>query len=397
MTTFANLGAGSVTGAVAEEISAHLSTGDTLLTADRDADRARHLAHELSAEALTIDITDPGQLHTLLGRADVLVNGVGPFHRFGRIVIDACVEAGVHYVDICDEADVTRDILDDDAVDRAAAETGLTVLLGCGASPGLTTIAGEWAAEGWDRVDTLDLYVGVPTMRTFGVTINAHMLHALSGDVLQVFDGDATTTLAWGGRQVMDLPDGFGEHEFGYMGHPEPLSWKRSHPELTRATFRWSWLSPETNDLWQAYAATGMAGDEEVPGTGMSPRQFLARFMDSEQGAQVPGATPRERPHGSAWRIVATGLQDGVATRRIVDHVISYPDLTCAADMLTAYPAARAALGIADGSLSRRGVLTPDQAFTAGEIITDYMARTGTTLERVEVGAGVGQGEGPTT
>lgn len=62
-----------------------------------------------------------------------------------------------------------------------------------------------------------------------------------------------------------------------------------------------------------------MASDEEVPGTGLSPRQFFARLMDLEQGTRIPGAMPSQRPQGSAWRVVAEGELDGSPAACVVD------------------------------------------------------------------------------
>lgn len=379
--TIAVLGAGAINGAVADDL-ARTQSG-TLLVADRDLDRATAVADRVGGTAVAVDVTRPEELAAFLGRADVVANGIGPFYRFGRTVIDAAVEAGVHYVDVCDEYDVAAQVLHDEALDARARD--VTVLTGCGASPGLTTVAGRWAAEVLDEVDALDLYIGVPTMPTFGVTINEHMLHSLSGDVLQVLDGRPRSVPAWSGTERQELPGGLGAHDFGYLGDPEPLAWKHSMPHLDRATVRWSWLEPATNDLWRAFAASGMASPEEVPGTGQSPRAFLARLLDSEQGTRIPGALPTSRPSGSAWRVVATGRRGGAAARAVADHTITYADLRCTAETLTAFPAAEGVRRILAGAV-RPGVVGPDLALDP-EFVARYQERTGTRLERrVEAG-----------
>lgn len=377
MTTIGILGAGAITSAVATELSA---TDFDLLIADRDSDRALKLANHTGGEAVTLDVTDQQQLHAFLQRCDAVCNGIGPFFRFGRTILDACVATATHYVDICDEVEVTASVLDDPDLDEAARRAGITALIGCGASPGLTTIAGAWAADALDATTAIEIFVGIPTMPTFGVTINEHMLHALSGSVTQILDGTPTSVPAWSGRRRVTLAQDFGEHEFGYMGHPEPLAWHRSMPHLSEATFRWSWLEPQTNALWQAYEASGMTSPEVVESAGMSPRAFLARYMDSELGAKIVGAMPTSRPTGSAWRIIATGEKDGEDVNVIVDHIIEYAQLRCTGDMLTAFPAACGVQQILeyDGA----GVCTPDQRFEADRFMATYRERTGTRLER---------------
>src|SRR5207244_12688189 len=44
-----------------------------------------------------------GSLSDLFARAKVVCNMVGPFARFGRQVVEACIRAGSHYVDTTGE------------------------------------------------------------------------------------------------------------------------------------------------------------------------------------------------------------------------------------------------------------------------------------------------------
>lgn len=374
------MGCGEITGAVAQELARE--GGVRLMVADRDETRARELAARTGARPARVDVTDREQLISVLGDADLVVNGVGPFFRFGRSVIDAAVATSTHYVDVCDEYDVTAQVVADVDLDRAAREAGLTILLGAGASPGITNLAARWAAEGLDEVRSIDLFVGVPTMPSFGVTINEHMLHALSGDVLQVLDSRLQPVPAWGGAVEQPLAEPFGTHEFGYMGHPEPITLARRYPGLERATIRYSWLSPQTNRLWRDFDRLGLTSSDPVDGTGISPRGFLARLLDSDQAAAIPGATPTERPVGSAWRIVAEGVRDGRSAEVVVDNAIRYAELRCAGPMLTALPAAWAARALLRGEVEGAGVVAPEDLFDPEPFIADYVERTGCRIER---------------
>jgi len=42
---------------------------------------------------------------------DVILNCVGPFYEYGTTLLSAAIEAGVNYVDVCDDCDATAEQL----------------------------------------------------------------------------------------------------------------------------------------------------------------------------------------------------------------------------------------------------------------------------------------------
>ncbi|MEZ5135088.1 MAG: saccharopine dehydrogenase NADP-binding domain-containing protein [Acidimicrobiales bacterium] len=54
-----------------------------------------------------VDATDPTDLARLLEGATVAVSCIGPFYRFGAPVLAAAIDAGVAFVDVCDDLDAT--------------------------------------------------------------------------------------------------------------------------------------------------------------------------------------------------------------------------------------------------------------------------------------------------
>jgi Uncharacterized conserved protein len=43
---------------------------------------------------------DPSSLNPLVLRTRVVINGIGPFHRFSTPIVAACATLGTHYVDL---------------------------------------------------------------------------------------------------------------------------------------------------------------------------------------------------------------------------------------------------------------------------------------------------------
>lgn len=81
------------------------------------------------AEPLGLDVRVGGLDDLDLSGATVLLNCAGPFSRTQRPLVDACLRAGVHYLDLAGEVDEHRAVAARDAEARAA---GVLLLPGAG-------------------------------------------------------------------------------------------------------------------------------------------------------------------------------------------------------------------------------------------------------------------------
>lgn len=96
------VGATGFTGGLVTDV---LSKGSLpfLLTA-RDPEKLGRLAERIGGAATAVvDVTEPEALGRLLRPGDAVINCAGPFSRLGEPVIDACLEAGAHYLDTTGE------------------------------------------------------------------------------------------------------------------------------------------------------------------------------------------------------------------------------------------------------------------------------------------------------
>ena len=83
---------------------------ESLMVADLNLDAAQRVASACGdkAKAAGIDVTNPTELISFMRAADLVMNCVGPFFRFGVPVLKAAIAAGVDYLDICDDPEPTR-------------------------------------------------------------------------------------------------------------------------------------------------------------------------------------------------------------------------------------------------------------------------------------------------
>lgn len=381
-------------GDVASDVARRLVAADResglgleLTVADLDGDRARALAADLGLPAERgrhVDVSSAAALKDVLDGTDLVFNGVGPFYRFGLTVARAAVAAGAHYVDICDEYDVAHAIVTDEALDEDARRRGLTVMTGMGSSPGLSNLLGAWAVKQLDEVDDLAFVLGLPLIVDLGTTINAHMLHSLSGTVTQWADGEYVEVHAWSDPKEFTLLGRGGRHAFSCWGHPEAVTLPRYFPHVRRATSRFTWFNPEGNDLYRALDRWGLASDEPVPGLDVTPRRLTAALMSTDRGRDGMSADWHDFAPVNVWHIVATGSRDGVDTEVVIEAEL---DLTAdrgeGGAALTAIPATLGLLALIRGEITRRGVVAPEACLDPEPVIREaYAAMGGITVTR---------------
>lgn len=119
---------------IAEEAVAR---GHRPVLAGRDPDRLRRLAERLD---LTWAAGPATEMARLIGDARLVLLAAGPFGATAPPVLRACLDAGVHYLDIANEIPVAGAVL---AADNEARQRGITVL----PAVGFGTVASDGLAR----------------------------------------------------------------------------------------------------------------------------------------------------------------------------------------------------------------------------------------------------------
>jgi uncharacterized protein DUF5938/saccharopine dehydrogenase-like protein len=129
-------------------------------------------------EVVAVDHTVEALTELFTG-ASVVCNTVGPFAKFGHEVVEACLNAGCHYLDTTGEQDWVIEC--DESYGERMAERGLVI------SPGTAQMysTGEIAANicletpGLDTLDILVFWKGSPTIAsTQSIFVNAALAKA---------------------------------------------------------------------------------------------------------------------------------------------------------------------------------------------------------------------------
>ncbi len=120
-------GATGYTGAlVAEEA---VRRGHKPLLAGRSAAKLRPLAERLGLEYAVVGLEDTHALAKAVGSVELVYHAAGPFIHTSAPMLNACLQAGAHYLDITGEVPVYQHAF---SLDAAAREKGIAIIPGVG-------------------------------------------------------------------------------------------------------------------------------------------------------------------------------------------------------------------------------------------------------------------------
>lgn len=363
-------GAGGV-GRVAVSALNLMPDVDHVVVADLNEHDSRAVVAEEGGEKLEpvgVDVADGDALVARLGDAQVVLNCVGPFYRFGPLVLEAALRAGVGYVDICDDLDATRALL---GMDEAARAAGVTALIGMGNSPGLANIFVKLCAEELlDEVTSVDIchiHGGEPDE---GAGVLKHRMHAMVDDVPLFIDGEFVDV-----RQL-DSSGAAHTREIDFAGvgvfpaypypHPETITLPANFPTLRRATNLGVVYPLEYFSMTQALVRAGMAGEDPIPvgEAEVRPIDVAVALLQHERPRML--AEAGVTGPGGCLRVDVAGTSGGQ------DHsyVFSLNAAGAGAGQGTGIPAALGAALHMRGSLpDRPGVHPPEAIVPVGELL----------------------------
>src|SRR2546429_8860572 len=160
-TTWMIYGAAGATGTlIAEEATRR---GHQPVLAGRSAESLASLGKRLGLPWMAVGLDEPGRLQRAVSDVDAVLNAAGPFIATAPPLVQACLAAGTHYLDIASEIPTLQHLF---ARDQAARERNITLIGGVGfgvvASNGLV----KYVADQLPGATTLELAVKADNQQT---------------------------------------------------------------------------------------------------------------------------------------------------------------------------------------------------------------------------------------
>jgi len=254
-----------------------------VILADKKIDMAKvhesvRTSKKVSTQAL--DVTDFEALVKAIRGNDVVINIVGPYYKFGIQTMKAAIKAGVNYLDICDDYDVTRDAF---ALDESAKKAGVSICIGFGGAPGSTNMLAKYAADKLDEVDEIHILWAAGWNDPVGPAAAIHGMHMFSGDVPQYLDGKWVDVPAGSGAEEVEFMEPTGKAEVYYVGHPEPVTLPRYIKGVKKVVNKGGILPSWVSKMIMEFVDRGFLTTEplKVDDIEVSPRDFMVYLLRS--------------------------------------------------------------------------------------------------------------------
>jgi len=355
------LGGCGAVGSVAARTLAEQEMFDTVVVADLRREMAEKLVNGMPSGkglAETFDAEDPASVRRVVAGSDVVLNCVGPFYKTVKTVLAAVLEEKIDYIDVCDDVDVTQEIL---AWDARAREAGISAVIGMGSSPGATNLLAKFAADQLlDETEAIDIFHAHGGEPVEGVGVIGHRFHCMSIDIPMYLDGELTYLKFF-------EPDGVAlRQEFTFpvldetvtlfpYPHPEQVTLPRYIP-CRRVTNKGTVLPAPYYELTKEMCRMGLSSREplDVAGTRVVPYDFAVAWILKERERIL-----RETQFGSqrgCVSVIVRGKKGG-KSREYRFHLASRSQ---ALGEGTGLPAAGGTLLLARGKIPAKGVFPPE-------------------------------------
>ena len=347
-------GAGDIGRVVTGDLAAAAGSNDVCI-GDLNLEAAREMATGLGSKvtARAVDINDARGLVSALKGYDVAVNCVGPFYKHGSKVLEACMQAKVHYVDVCDDYDAAELLL---GFDGQCRQAGITAIICQGASPGITNMMGLLGASKMEAEAIHTAWVE-SMMDVGGFVVFWHGVHMASGEVPQYIDGQWVRVPALTGAEELEFLEPLGKYTVYYLGHSEPVTMPRFIKGVKTVTNKGNMWPKETDliDLVKPFSDIGLTTTEPltINGVEISRRDFVCHHMAGFLSTALPNVAGVEGlPHFLA-RVDVLGSVNGVSARYVYRSAFGTSEGT-------GWSASYAAQAIAQGKIEVRGVFAPE-------------------------------------
>jgi lysine 6-dehydrogenase len=306
-----------------------------------------------------IDIRQKEKLVALLSGHDVVINS-SPY-ILNLEVMNACIEAGVHYLDLGGLFKFTQRQLE---LHDEFKKHRLSAVLGCGSTPGTTNVMAGYAVSKMDEVESVEVKIGCADF----ARIESPLTPPYTMDT--ILDEFSMNPIIFDGGKFREVPPLSGEEEVlfpapvgavtaCYTIHSEvatfPLSFKKKG--IKRASFRIS-FPKAFYDKMKFLAELGFASETKriIHGAEIAPRKFLLSFLNE---LPQPEGDPDDC---DVIRVEARGKKNGLRVECRMESIVRPHSRwkVSAGALDTGVPASIIAQMIAQGQIKERGVFPPE-------------------------------------
>jgi saccharopine dehydrogenase-like NADP-dependent oxidoreductase len=298
------LGCGLVGSVIARDLAADLD----VTVFDRSEEALARLRAGTKVATAAADLSSSDEIGKAVAGADVVVGAVPGF--LGRNMLRAVIAAGKPIADI---SFAPEDPLD---LDEEARANGVTAVVDCGVSPGLSNFAAGRAGASLDEIESLVIYVGgLPAVRRwpyeYAIVFSAtDVIEEYTRPARVVENGRVVVKPALSEVETLDF-EGIGTLEaFLTDGLRTVISTIRAR-DMKEKTMRY----PGHAERMRVFRETGFfdAKPVSVRGVPVSPRDLTERLLFAAW------KLPEGAEELTVLRVVVEGARAGIRRRHVFD------------------------------------------------------------------------------
>jgi saccharopine dehydrogenase (NAD+, L-lysine-forming) len=361
------LGGCGAVGTIAVKTLAKQDTFSEVIIADINLKRAGEIASSLGTKvsAVKFDADDQASIRAAIKGTDIVLNCVGPFYKTVKQILSVVIEEKINYIDICDDVDVTLEILD---WDKKAKDAGILALIGMGNSPGATNLLGKFAYEMLDETWSIDIFHAHGGEPFEGEGVIGHRFHCMTIDCPMFLDGELKYVKYFEPsgialRQSFDFPI-LGEVPLYPYPHPEQVTMPR-YLKVRQVTNKGSVVPNEYYNLTRDLCGLGLSSKEvlDVKGVKVTPYEFAVAYIVRER-ERIIKATNFGSQKGCC-SVVVKGKKDG----KYKEYRFHLASKSQALGEGTGIPAAMGVILLQEGKITDKGVLPPEACMKPSDFI----------------------------
>jgi lysine 6-dehydrogenase len=374
-----------------------------VVVADLDGSRAREAAGWAAARSgsngtarvsgLALDAGDGEALRRAFDGADVVCNCA--VYSTNLPVMEACADAGTHYVDLGGLFHTTRRQL---ALHDRFVAAGVTAVVGMGGSPGTTNVLAALAGRDLDRVEEVEVRLGVADFAPSSAPVPVPyaiqtILDEFSVPAMTFRDGRLVEVPAMSDQEELDFPPPVGRVRVGHTLHSEVATLPLHFADrgIRSVSFKVGFPAAFMDRL-ALLAALGLADTSpvELPSGPVVPRELLVHCITRTATMPGPDTAPddaeaiwvrvrgrRAGPSGDPALAPRDVSVDGSPVERLAECVVRpHPAWQAGAGQLdTGVPPSIVAQFLAAKVIDRPGVLAPEDAVPPEPYLAELAAR----------------------
>jgi hypothetical protein len=315
---------------------------------------------------LDLDQISAGELGRLVSAYDLVVQAAGPFRLRPPHLLQACIDAGVNYVDVCDDRAATEARL---RLDGAARAAGITALIDTGTFPGIDNVMVAAALGQRPQADSVRLHFVCAGSGGGGFGVLQTMFLAVSRPHPQWVAGQWQATPSYQQGVTVDFGPPLGRRAVYDFEVPELWSLVQTFPQLQSCTSKFGSIPALWNWATRALAAAPARWRTDPRFLDNSATFILPTvyWVDQWVGERLGICVEIDGPDGppEQWSFFAQSTCDAVG-----------------------WATGLAAAWVLDGTVQERGVLLPETHLPAWPYLHALTARGGVLRRQVAQAVG---------